>query len=134
MRTVFFPLFSRIPKVGLEPTRPYKGHRILSPERLPFRHFGIFPIYSRIVRRSIYKIMSATTTEGTGPGAVDRVIPRIYNNQIRPQNIINFEQVVQEVNPRTIDGGEIRAMMMGLSEEDMKTILKAAEILKSLGK
>ncbi len=65
---------------------------------------------------------------------MDRVIPRIYNNQIRPQNIINFEQVVQEVNPRTIDGGEIRAMMMGLSEEDMKTILKAAEILKSLGK
>lgn len=24
--------------VGLEPTRPYKGQRILSPQRLPFRH------------------------------------------------------------------------------------------------
>jgi hypothetical protein len=78
--------------------------------------------------------MSATTTEGTGPGAVDRVIPRIYNNQIRPQNIVNFEQVVQEVNPRTIDGGELKAMMMGLSEEEMQTILKAAEIIKKLGK
>ena len=28
-----------VPKVGLEPTRPC-GHRILSPARLPFRHFG----------------------------------------------------------------------------------------------
>ena len=28
-----------VPKVGFEPTRP-EGHRILSPTRLPFRHFG----------------------------------------------------------------------------------------------
>ena len=28
-----------LPKVGLEPTRPL-GQRILSPSRLPFRHFG----------------------------------------------------------------------------------------------
>ena len=80
--------------------------------------------------------MSTQTTEGFGNGAVDRVIPRIYNNQIRAQNIFNLEQVIQESAPfpTHIDGGEIRAMMMGLSEEDMKTILKAAEILKGLGK
>jgi hypothetical protein len=78
--------------------------------------------------------MSATTTEGTGPGAVDRVIPRIYNNQIKAQNIINLEQVIQEVTPRHIDGGELKAMMMALSEDEMQTILKAAEILKKLGK
>src|SRR5262249_12346405 len=29
----------KIPKVGLEPTHPC-GYRILSPARLPFRHFG----------------------------------------------------------------------------------------------
>ena len=35
-------LFRRkVPKVGVEPTRPC-GHWILSPARLPFRHFGIF--------------------------------------------------------------------------------------------
>ena len=34
-------LFRRkVPKVGVEPTRPC-GHWILSPARLPFRHFGI---------------------------------------------------------------------------------------------
>lgn len=78
--------------------------------------------------------MSATTTEGTGPGAVDRVIPRIYNNQIKAENIVNLQQIIQEVTPTHIDGGEIRAMMMSLSEEEMQTILKAAEILKKLGK
>lgn len=30
----------KVPKVGLEPTRVL-SHRILSPARLPFRHFGI---------------------------------------------------------------------------------------------
>ena len=29
-----------VPKVGLEPTR-YRYHRILSPTRLPFHHFGV---------------------------------------------------------------------------------------------
>jgi hypothetical protein len=33
--------FPAIPKVGLEPTPPC-GDRILSPARLPFRHFGSF--------------------------------------------------------------------------------------------
>ncbi len=32
--------FLLVPKVGLEPTR-YRYHRILSPARLPFHHFGI---------------------------------------------------------------------------------------------
>ena len=30
-----------VPRVGVEPTRPY-GQRILSPQRLPFRHPGDF--------------------------------------------------------------------------------------------
>lgn len=29
-----------VPGGGLEPPRPYKGQRILSPLRLPFRHPG----------------------------------------------------------------------------------------------
>ena len=33
------PMFYSVPKEGLEPSRPF-GRRILSPLRLPFRHFG----------------------------------------------------------------------------------------------
>ena len=75
--------------------------------------------------------MSATTTEGTGPGAVERSIPRIYNNQIRAENIINIREIVEQNPPDRIDGGVLQAMS-SLSEEDIKTILKAAEILKRL--
>lgn len=78
--------------------------------------------------------MSATTTEGTGPGAVDRYIPRQFYAQqiIRAQNIVGLEEAVKEVAPKNVDGGELRAMMMNLSSEEMETILKAAEILKRL--
>lgn len=78
--------------------------------------------------------MSATTTEGTGPGAVERYIPRQFYAQqiIRANNILGLEEAVKEVSPRNVDGGELRAMMMALSSEDMQTILKAAEILKRL--
>ena len=79
--------------------------------------------------------MSATTTEGTGPGAVERSIPRIYNNQIRLQNIvINQEETwpVKVEGPTNIDGGELRAMVSALSNDDMQTIIKAAEIIKRL--
>ena len=41
---------SKIPKVGLEPTRVLP-HRILSPARLPFRHFGPFGA-SQFTRRA----------------------------------------------------------------------------------
>ena len=75
--------------------------------------------------------MSATTTEGTGPGAVERSIPRIYNNQIRAENIVNIREIVEQNPPDRIDGGVLQAMST-LSEEDIKTILKAAEILKRL--
>lgn len=78
--------------------------------------------------------MSATTTEGTGPGAVERQIPRIYNNQVRLQNIVNINEIVEKIevpNPDRIDGGVLQAMSL-LSEEDIKTILKAAEILKGI--
>lgn len=83
---------------------------------------------------NIRMAQTTTTTEGVGNGAVDRVIPRIYNNLVRAENIAGLTQIIQESTPKNIDGGEIRAMMMSLSEEEMQTILKAAEILKSLGK
>lgn len=74
------------------------------------------------------------TTEGTGPGAVERYIPRTpYAQQIiRAQDIVGLEEAVKETSPRSVDGGELRAMVMGLSEEDMQIILRAAEILKGL--
>lgn len=80
--------------------------------------------------------MSATTTEGTGPGAVERYLPRTYNNQIRLENIINLNELQQKIEitpPARLDGGIVSIMSLNaLSEEDLGTIMKAAEILKSL--
>lgn len=78
--------------------------------------------------------MSATTTEGTGQGAVERFLPRIYNNQVRLENIVNLNELADRIEiprPDRIDGGVLQAMS-ALSEEDMKTILRAAEILKGM--
>lgn len=74
------------------------------------------------------------TTEGTGPGAVERSIPRQFYAQqiIRAQNIVGLEDAVKEVSPRNVDGGELRALVMGLSHEEIETILKAAEILRRI--
>lgn len=77
---------------------------------------------------------TTTTTEGTGVGAVERYVPRIYNNQVRLENIINLEELTQRIElppPNKIDGGVLQAMS-ALSEEDIQTILKAAEILRGL--
>jgi hypothetical protein len=77
---------------------------------------------------------TTTTTEGVGNGAVERYIPRIVNNQVRLENIVNLDEIVEriEIPPiDRIDGGVISALS-ALSEEDMKTILKAAEILKGM--
>ena len=71
------------------------------------------------------------TTEGTGPGAVERYIPRLNNNLIRVENIVGIEQVVNDNPPTRIDGGVIGALSM-LSAEDQEVILKAAQILKNL--
>lgn len=78
--------------------------------------------------------MSATTTEGTGPGSVERVIPRKFYAQeiIRAENILGLRDAVKEVSPSNVDGGELRMMMMGLNSEEMEIILKAAEIIKKL--
>ena len=47
----FASYFKRVPKEGLEPSRHY-WQRILSPQRLPFRHSGIYKIkYSNILPR-----------------------------------------------------------------------------------
>lgn len=74
------------------------------------------------------------TTEGTGPGAVERYIPRNFYAQqiIRAQDIVGLDEAVKEVSPRNVDGGELRAMMMGLTSEEMETIVRAAEILKRI--
>jgi hypothetical protein len=78
---------------------------------------------------------TTTTTEGVGNGAVERYIPRIVNNQVRLENIVNLDEIVEriEIPPiDRIDGGVVSALS-ALSEEDIKTILKAAEILKKMG-
>jgi hypothetical protein len=75
--------------------------------------------------------MSATTTEGTGPGAVDRYIPRLYNNQVRIENIVVSKE---ETLPGRIDGGELKAMVSALTEEEKNIIIEAANILKRIGK
>lgn len=74
------------------------------------------------------------TTEGTGQGAVERYIPRNFYAQqiIKAKDVIGLEEAVKEVAPRSVDGGELRALVMGLSNEEIETILKAAEILKKL--
>ena len=77
---------------------------------------------------------TTTTTEGVGNGAVERFIPRIKNNQVRLENIVNLNEIIEriEIPPlERIDGGVVSALS-ALSEEDIKTILKAAEILKGI--
>jgi hypothetical protein len=77
---------------------------------------------------------TTTTTEGVGNGAVERFIPRIVNNQVRLENIVNLNEIIEriEIPPlERIDGGVVSALA-ALSEEDIKTILKAAEILKRM--
>lgn len=78
--------------------------------------------------------MSATTTEGTGPGAVERYIPRnLYAQQIiRAKDVVGLQDIMKDVSPRNVDGGELKAMMMGLTNEEMGTILKAAEIIRRI--
>jgi hypothetical protein len=77
---------------------------------------------------------TTTTTEGVGNGSVERFIPRIVNNQVRLENIVNLNEIIEriEIPPLDrIDGGVVSALS-ALSEEDIKTILKAAEILKRI--
>lgn len=75
--------------------------------------------------------MYATTSEGTGKGSVDRYIPKSYNHQVRVNNLVISKD---ESIPGKIDGGELRALVAGLSEEEMEVIIKAASILKKIGK
>ena len=41
-----------VPRAGVEPARPF-GQRILSPQRLPFRHPGILSVSLNIPRISV---------------------------------------------------------------------------------
>jgi len=75
--------------------------------------------------------MYATTSEGTGKGSVDRYIPKSYNHQVRVDNLVISKN---ETIPGRMDGGELKALVTGLSEEEMEVIMKAASILKKIGK
>lgn len=87
--------------------------------------------------------MGATTTEGTGLGSVDNIFPKV-GQLIRTKDIIDFEEVVREISPEKIDGGDISAMIYSLgsidlkeaisklSEDDIKVILLSAEIIKKI--
>jgi hypothetical protein len=80
------------------------------------------------------KKQTTTTTEGVGNGAVERYIPRIKNNQVRLENIIDLNEltnIIEVPPPDKIDGGVLQAMS-ALSEEDIKIVMKAAEILKGM--
>ena len=41
-----------VPRAGVEPARPF-GQRILSPQRLPFRHPGMLSVSQIIARISV---------------------------------------------------------------------------------
>ena len=41
-----------VPRAGVEPARPF-GQRILSPQRLPFRHPGMLSVTLNIARISV---------------------------------------------------------------------------------
>lgn len=72
----------------------------------------------------------ATTSEGTGKGAVERYIPRIVNNIVRLENI---EPRAFEIAaaPTKIDGGIVQALsMLNITEKEANIIIQAAEILK----
>jgi hypothetical protein len=72
--------------------------------------------------------MGATTTEGTGLGSVENIVPKLFQHQISKE-IIKIKQEVQKPI-ESIDGGELK--ILSLPEEDLQTILKAAEIIKKL--
>lgn len=72
----------------------------------------------------------ATTSEGTGSGAVERYIPRIVNNIVR---VANLEPRALEIasTPAKIDGGVLQALgMLNITEKEANIIMQAAEILK----
>jgi len=72
----------------------------------------------------------ASTSEGTGSGAVERYIPRIVNNIIRLENIA--PSAISSVStPAKIDGGVLQALgMLNITEKEANIIMQAAEILK----
>lgn len=72
-----------------------------------------------------------TTSEGTGNGAVERAVPRIYNHQILKE-IQRIKKIAEDPPaPSNIDGGEL-SMLSALSDEDINIILRAADILKKI--
>ncbi len=49
---------------------------------------------------------TTTTTEGVGNGAVERYIPRIKNNQVRLENIVNLNEIKIVERMRVVFGEE----------------------------
>ena len=79
-------LTDSVPKVGVEPTRPC-GHWILSPARLPFRHFGLLrpeaihhEVKSRLIcRKSGVKVYRSRVDLGKyTPGVIRCFFARIF--------------------------------------------------------
>jgi hypothetical protein len=76
--------------------------------------------------------MTATTTEGTGPGSVENIKPRIINGVVKNDNLYSkLDLNLIDFTPNKIDGGVVQALgMLNISQEEAQTILKAAEILR----
>jgi len=71
--------------------------------------------------------MSATTSEGTGQGSVENIVPRLYSHQITRE--IEKIKIKSQQPPEIIDGGELKILSL-LTEEEIATIIRASEILK----
>jgi len=88
--------------------------------------------------------MPATTTEGTGLGSVDNILPRVNTQVIRARDIVDLKEIIRETSPGKVDGANIGALVQALStidlteallkldENDMKLIISAAEIIKKI--
>ena len=53
--------FKLVPRAGVEPARPF-GQRILSPQRLPFRHPGMLSVTRILPSLSAFPLIINTVT------------------------------------------------------------------------
>ena len=75
----------QVPKVGLEPTRVLP-HRILSPARLPFRHFGFFGQES--IRTNNPDRATGHNNLGNSGGRIRTSDPRLMNPRVDRRNAL----------------------------------------------
>ena len=60
--------FKLVPRAGVEPARPF-GQRILSPQRLPFRHPGV-PGEARVLQHCAFGYLSRNPSRDVGTSAI----------------------------------------------------------------